>query len=173
MQSSTRPRVPSTDEDRTLDRGDLEHYLHHHIPISQAMGITVATAAPDTIELRAALRPNLNHRDTAFGGSVASLAVLAGWSLLRVGLDNYRPTPQIVIQRSSIEYTAPVLHDFDARCHRPSPERWQRFIDALERRRRGRIEVDVEIRCNGAAVGALKGAFVAMRTSPASVQTTL
>lgn len=148
-----------------MNRVDLEHYLHHHIPISHAMGITVSAASSDVIELRAALAPNLNHRSTAFGGSVASLAVLAGWSLLRVGLDNYQPTPQIVIQRSSIEYTAPVLHDFDALCHRPQPERWQRFIDALERRRKGRIEVDVQIRCNGAPVATLSGAFVAMRPS--------
>lgn len=148
-----------------MNRSQLEHYLHHHIPVSHAMGITVTAATPDTIELRAALAPNLNHRSTAFGGSVASLAVLAGWSLLRLGLDAFTPTPQIVIQRSSIEYRAPVLHDFDAICHRPPQPTWQRFIDAFERRGRARIEVDVDIRCHGQSVGALNGAFVALRTN--------
>jgi thioesterase domain-containing protein len=142
---------------------DLQQYLHLHIPISSAMGITVTTASQDVVELRAAIAPNLNHRSTAFGGSVAAIALLAGWSLLRMGLDEFAPMPQIVIQRSSVEYTAPVWSDFDAMCRRPPEETWQRFMQALTRRGRGRIRLDVDIRCEGAAVGHLKGEFVAMR----------
>lgn len=145
-----------------MNSDDLLDYLHKHIPISNAMGISVTTASPELVELRAELAPNLNHRNTAFGGSVAALAVLAGWSLLRIGLDDVAPTPQIVIQRSSVEYTAPVHADFDARCRRPSDALWNRFMQAFERRGRGRLRLLVDVSCNGEQVGHLAGEFVAM-----------
>lgn len=148
-----------------MTAADLQDYLHRNIPVSGAMGITVVTASPDTVQLRAALEPNLNHRSTAFGGSVASLAVLAGWSLLRLGLDAYRPTPQIVIQRSSMEYAAPIEADFDAVCRRPSDDAWQRFLRAFERRGRGRLEFEVDVRCDGTRSAHLRAGFVALRSA--------
>lgn len=126
------------------------------------MGITVTAASAGAVELRAALGPNLNHRSTAFGGSVASLAVLAGWSMLRIGLDHVTPVPQIVIQRSTVEYTAPIRSDYYAICRRPSVETWQRFMQAFTRRGRGRLRLLVDIRCDGEPVGHLTGEFVAM-----------
>jgi thioesterase domain-containing protein len=145
-----------------MKANDLEHYLHRHIPISSSMGITVTAASSSAVELRAALAPNLNHRSTAFGGSVASLAVLAGWSLLRVGLDEITPVPQIVIQRSTIEYSAPIRADYDAICRRPSEERWGRFMNAFTRRGRGRLRLEVQVLCEGVEVGMLAGEYVAM-----------
>jgi thioesterase domain-containing protein len=145
-----------------MNAADLQQYLHRHIPISSALGITVTAASAEVIELRAALAPNLNHRSTAFGGSVASLAVLAAWSVLRVGLDGVTPTPQIVVQRTTMEYAAPVRSDFDAVCRRPPAEAWQRFMQAFTRRGRGRLRLKVDINCVGESVGHLTGEFVAM-----------
>jgi thioesterase domain-containing protein len=141
---------------------ELEQYLHRHIPISSAMGITVVAAAPDAVQLRAALTPNLNHRSTAFGGSVAALAVLAGWSLVRIGFADVTPLPQIVIQRSTVEYAVPIRSDFDATCRRPGQEMWQRFMQAYTRRGRGRLRLSVDVGCAGVTVGHLTGEFVAM-----------
>jgi thioesterase domain-containing protein len=146
-----------------MTAGDLEQYLHRHIPISAAMGITVVAASEESVQLRAALTPNLNHRSTAFGGSVGALAVLAGWSVLRIGLDHATPIPQIVIQRSSVEYAAPIYSDFEATCRRPSAEKWNRFMQAFTRRGRGRLRLAVDVHCEGEAVGHLTGEYVAMR----------
>lgn len=145
-----------------MTAAELLTYLHRHIPISSAMGITVTAATPERVELRAALAPNVNHRSTAFGGSVASLAVLAGWSVVRVGLDGIEPVPQIVIQRSTMEYTAPIRGDYDAVCRRPSEESWHRFMQALERRGRGRLRLVSEVYCDGEPAGHMTGEFVAM-----------
>ncbi|HEX2165932.1 MAG TPA: YiiD C-terminal domain-containing protein [Longimicrobiales bacterium] len=147
-----------------MNAAELQQYLHRHIPISGAMGITVEAASPDLVELRAALAANLNHRSTAFGGSVASLAVLAGWSLLRIGLDGITPTPQIVIQRSTVEYMAPIRADFSAVCRRPSEEAWQKFMSAFIRRGRGRLKLLSDVRCEGEPAGHLAGEFVAMKS---------
>jgi thioesterase domain-containing protein len=145
-----------------MNAADLERYLHDHIPVSNAMGISVVAASADAVELRAALAPNVNHRNTAFGGSVVSLAILAGWSLLRLGLHGHDPIPQIVIQRSTMEYVNPVLADFDAVCRRPSAVVWQRFMSAFTRRGRGRLSLAVDVTCDSVRVGHLTGVFVAM-----------
>ena len=149
-----------------MTSSELEAYLHHHIPVSAAMGITVVDASLARVTLRAALGPNLNHRSTAFGGSVASLAVLAGWSLLRVNLDDIRPIPQIVVQRTTMDYATPIVAAFDATCLRPGNDRWERFLAALSRRRRGRLDVDVEVTSNGETAARLHGRFVAMTAPP-------
>ena len=38
------------------------------------MGVRVVSAAFDRVELSAPLAPNINHRDTLFGGSAAAIA---------------------------------------------------------------------------------------------------
>ena len=60
-----------------MDARELEAYLHDRIPLSRAMAIAVVEAGPERVRLAAPLAPNINHRDTVFGGSAASLAMAA------------------------------------------------------------------------------------------------
>ena len=64
----------------------LQTYLHQHIPLSQAMDVTVVEASPHQVVLSAPLAPNINHRDTVFGGSASAVAILAAWSMLHLRL---------------------------------------------------------------------------------------
>jgi hypothetical protein len=61
---------------------ELERYLHEHIPLSRAMGVAVDSATTDGVRLRAPLAPNINHRETVFGGSASALCILAAWQRL-------------------------------------------------------------------------------------------
>ena len=65
---------------------DLEHYLHEHIPLSRAMQAQVLAASTEGITLGAPLAPNINHRETVFGGSASALAILAAWALVHTRL---------------------------------------------------------------------------------------
>ena len=85
---------------------DLEVYLHEHIPLSQAMQVSVVEASPDRVVLRAPLAPNINHRDTVFGGSSASLAMLASWLLLLVRLESEGLECRLVVQRGTMTLRA-------------------------------------------------------------------
>jgi thioesterase domain-containing protein len=69
-----------------VDRWELAQYLHEHIPLSRAMGVEVVEATWDGVSLRAPLAPNINHRETVFGGSASAVAILAAWALLYVRL---------------------------------------------------------------------------------------
>ena len=146
-----------------MNATELQHYLHQHIPISAPMGITVVESTPAAIRLRAALAPNLNHRSTAFGGSVAAVGILSGWCLLRVNLGTFEPLPHIVIQRTRVEYLDPILTDFDALSLRPTDEKWDRFLRALTRRGKARLDIHTEIFAGAQRAGHLSGEFVALR----------
>ena len=50
------------------------------------MGVEVIEAAWNGVTLRAPLAPNINHRETVFGGSASAVAILAAWAILYVRL---------------------------------------------------------------------------------------
>jgi len=48
----------------------VQQYLHDHIPLSKAMQVTVLSAQTDSVILSAPLAPNINGKETVFGGVV-------------------------------------------------------------------------------------------------------
>ena len=142
---------------------DLERYLHEQIPLSRAMGVRVVHADEGRVRLAAPLVPNLNHRETFFGGSAAALATLAAWTLAherlraRAGLDAH-----IVIQRSSMEYLEPAAAEVEAECVAPPDDEWERLARTVRRRGKGRIELTTQLRASGELIGSFSGAFVAL-----------
>jgi thioesterase domain-containing protein len=142
---------------------DLQATLHHEIPVTQHMGLQVAWCEPDYVTLKAPLKANINHKNTVFGGSLNSIATLAGWSLLWVILRDAKIEAEIVIQDSSTEYLLPVNADFSATCRRPDPTTFNRFLTMLQRKGIGRIELCSEIYNDDKLAVRFKGRFVATR----------
>lgn len=126
------------------------------------MGVTVVECGPERVVLRAALEPNVNHVASAFGGSVASLATLAGWSVVHLRLHGAGVRASTVIQRSSIEYHAPARGPFEARCDRPGERAWARLHRGLDRFGRGRIHLGSTVHTDEGSVAAFRGSFVAL-----------
>ena len=81
------------------------------------MQVSVLEATPDATLLAAPLAPNINHRETVFGGSAAALATLAAWTLLHARLAAAGLPSRLVIQRNTMDYDAPIPTDFTARAH--------------------------------------------------------
>jgi thioesterase domain-containing protein len=141
---------------------ELRQYLHDHIPLSRAMDADVVWAEDDGVMLQAPLAPNINHRDTVFGGSASALAILAAWSLLHVRLRKEDIPSRIVIQRNSMEYIEPILGVFTARAQLTEPDTWPQFTAMLARKRKARIAVASVLECRGQLVGRFEGDFVAL-----------
>lgn len=127
------------------------------------MEARVVDATPERVTVAAPLAPNLNHRDTAFGGSVAALAILAGWTLVHVRLRDAGIAAHTVIQTSEVRYLAPIEAPFEAEARPPAPTAWKRFLATLKRRGRGRVHLQVGVRSDGAVVATLEGAYVSFR----------
>lgn len=140
----------------------VERYLHTHIPVTQAMQVAVETIDASGVRLSAPLAPNINHRNTVFGGSAATLAILSAWTLIHTRLRDASYPSRIVIQRNRVEYLRPLHGDFEAFCPSPDPERWSRFLDALARRGRARITLHADIYGDGELAGTFEGVYVAM-----------
>jgi len=127
----------------------LESVLHDEIPLTRAMEISVAYCSANKIELRAPLAPNLNHKCTAFGGSLYSVAVLCGWSFVFQQMKLNKLSGHIVIQHSEVDYLLPVDDEIRATCELDDADALQRFIKTVQRKGQARIKLQVNILFNG------------------------
>ena len=141
---------------------ELEHYLHAHIPLSKAMKVSVLEARPQSVTLSAPLAPNINHRDTVFGGSASAIAILAAWSLLHIRLTGEGIASRLVIQRNTMSYALPIDGTFTAVAAAPSAEGWASFLRMFERKGKARITVASELHFAGQVAGQLEGEFAAL-----------
>lgn len=138
---------------------DLEQTLHREIPISREMGITVAAYDGKQLRLAAPIAPNINHKCTAFGGSLYSLAVLCGWGMLHLKLAEAGLHKHIVIQEADIRYLLPVDQNMLAECTLDDAA-FRRFMKTLEKHGRSRLSLDVIIRHNGQPAVEFSGRYV-------------
>lgn len=141
---------------------ELQDYLTQHIPITQALGVQVRQCSAQEVVLFAPLAPNINHRDTVFGGSASALAILSAWALLHVRLADEPVRPRLVIQQNSMHYDKPIAGDFHAICRFDSALEWQRFRTTLSRHGRARLTLNSVLQYNGSEVAKFEGRFVAV-----------
>ncbi|GAA3948771.1 YiiD C-terminal domain-containing protein [Allohahella marinimesophila] len=142
-----------------MDKAAIVDYLHTHIPISQAMGVEVLEQSETAITLSAPFPPNINHQGTVFGGSIASVATLAAWTMIYVRLKAEKLEGDLVVQRSNLEYLLPMRDAFTARCELDE-QAWQRFLGMFRRRHKGRLHMLSEVHCAQVLTCRLEGDFV-------------
>jgi thioesterase domain-containing protein len=139
----------------------LERTLHEEIPLTRTMGVTVARCDARGLVLGAALAPNLNHKQTAFGGSLNSLATLACWGLIQLLVRDRGQAATVVIQESSVQFLKPVMQDFEATCPLPPGPVIERFLHMLERKGRARLELEASVHSGDEVALRFRGQFVA------------
>lgn len=155
---------PGPERSARMTPTELERYLHRHIPLSGAMQVSVLAVGPEQVSLSAPLAPNINHRDSVFGGSAAAVAVLAAWSLVHTRLVDAGLPSRLVIQRNTMHFARPITGTFTARSFLPDDAQWARFAHMLERKNRARISVSCELLFSGQRAGYFAGEFVALST---------
>lgn len=136
----------------------LESIYHEMIPISRHMGIKVIEYDGKTLTLEAPLSNNINHQLSAFGGSLFSVAALAGWGLLQLQLSALQIDCDTVIAGGDLAYHLPVFEDFRCRC--TLPETWPGATQRLRERGKAPIELAPEILVDGQQAMTLKGTYV-------------
>ncbi|MFG6204894.1 YiiD C-terminal domain-containing protein [Pseudomonas retamae] len=124
----------------------LQSVLHHDIPLTTEMGLTVLEWREQRLSLHLPLAPNVNHKSTMFGGSLYCGAVLAGWGWLHLRLKEEGITDgHIVIQEGQISYPLPVTGDATAICPAPDAKVWKKFLAMYQRYGRARLTLDTRI----------------------------
>ncbi len=142
---------------------DLENFLKQQIPITKAFGVKVVKADHDQVELICPLELNHNHLGTAFGGSLAAVAILAGYTWIFQELDRRGHKVHVLLKSSEAEYHMPVHEDLRAMCKAPDENTFESFIKAFEKKGLARLNLTSEIRTSQGVACTLKGEFVAQR----------
>jgi thioesterase domain-containing protein len=153
--------MPGVRKPLTVNEQELEQLLHHEIPITQAMGIGVVAVDNNGLSLSAPLALNDNHKATAFGGSLNTLAITAGWSFIQTRLHGQQIEAQVVIQESQCRYLKPVNQDLLCRCLPPNEKDWGRFLKTLAKHGRARIAVECISEYAGEVALRYQGTYVA------------
>ena len=144
-----------------MTKDELFAKLQKDIPLSRHLGFEIVEASPYKVHLKARLAENINHKGTGFGGSLYTLSVLAAYSLVYLGLHKEKiKTNNIVIQKGEIKYLKPVITDFDVICEFNQPELYQKFFYCLNRWKKVREIMKVEVLCQGKLCAKLEGVFV-------------
>ena len=138
----------------------LQNVLREEIPLTNAIGLTVESVASNSVCLNAPLENNINHKLTAFGGSLYSVAVLTGWSMVYVLLKRLNIDAHIVIQHSEIDYLLPVKEDFKACSEELSEIQINKFEKIYKRKGRARLSIDVIIKADGKRAVHFSGDYV-------------
>ncbi len=145
-----------------MDLASVTAYLHKHIPITAHIGAVVQSYDGTTISLFAPLRPNLNHRNTVFGGSMSVLAILSGWTLLHIKLHDAGIKCRLVIQKTSCDFLEPIADDFSSTSTLPKGDVWEKFIKTLKKHGKARIRVTSTIASSSGTGGTHEGLYVAL-----------
>lgn len=139
----------------------LAQDLRSKIPVSAFLGLEIIEATPKIARLKFPLAPNLNHVQSAFGGSIYSAGALACYALFRmISLEGGIQTDSLVIHHGAIEYLAPVLGDFEAICERPSEATVARFLTQYQRHNKARLELSAIIQVGNAPKAKFTGSYV-------------
>jgi thioesterase domain-containing protein len=95
--------------------------------------------------MTAPLKPNINDKGIAFGGTLASILALSGWALTDLVLREAGEVADVLIAVATTEYRAPVSARIVARCPLPPPEQLSAFLTAYRLRGRARLKLEAFI----------------------------
>lgn len=140
----------------------LRAKLRSSMPITEDLGLTVVDREGTGVVLRAPLAPNINHKGTAFAGSLNAAATLAGWGTLWLILREHGVQSHVVIQDSAVHYLRPVTGDFTARCKPPTARAVEQLVTSVRKKGRGRLELDVVIADHDGDAVRFHGRYVAL-----------
>ena len=143
-----------------MTKSEFQSYMYKHIPVTKAMGFEVEKFDKDKIAIKAHLAPNINHKSTAFGGSVSSLLIMCGWGKIRKICEELPSVPHIVIQKSDVEYLKAITQDFTASCEAISDEEIERFRTTYLKFGKARLIINSFIEINGVICAKGTGHYV-------------
>ena len=142
-------------------RDYLQNRITAEFALARHIGIVVDSAGDSGVTVRAPLAHNANYKGTAFGGSLYSVAVLAGWAWVTRYLAAENVGADTVIQESHMRFLLPVRGELHAHAAAPAAAHIDKFRKMLLRAGRGRISVRVKIHTEEDLAALFVGEFAA------------
>ncbi|MCY6355936.1 YiiD C-terminal domain-containing protein [Clostridium sp. ZS2-4] len=142
---------------------EFEQYLHKKIPITKTMKFSILEFTPYKVRVVAKLEANTNHMSTAFGGSINSLMTVCGWSMAYINIKEIDPNAHIVLQKSNINYLAPINNDFVAECVLSDAEDKKNFLEMYNERKKSKLKLKVSCYDGETLAAEFQGQYVALK----------
>lgn len=147
-----------------MNKKDIKQYLYDNIPLAKAMGVEVIDIGKHSLTLKAPLSSNSNMHGTAFGGSLSSLALLTGWSLIHTQVsDQWLPGGDLVIAEAHIIYQKPVATDLVAQA-KMDIEQFTQFIQTYKEKGKARLTVEIEVKTDKGPGCRLEGTYALIQS---------
>lgn len=144
----------------------LRRVLQTQIPLSKQMGIRVRACSEKNVEFALPLKPNRNHKKTAFGGTLVAAQALASWSLLMQILARHFIDAEVVLQRERSEFYKPVVADFSVKTRSLARGDVNRFLRTLQSHHKARLEISAQVVCDSQVACEFFGQYVAVMRRP-------
>ncbi len=102
---------------------ELEKKLHNEIPLTKFMNLKILNYNEKELITTIPLDVNINDKGTAFGGSLATLTIISGWSLCwLISKELGFNSNNIVIIKNENSYKKPVTKDIICHTFKPNNE---------------------------------------------------
>ena len=109
------------------------------------MGIKVVQCSVTKgVTFRLPLKPNRNHKNTAFGGTLIAAQALASWAWMMCLLEENNLHAEVVVQRQMSEFLSPVTKDFLVETRVPSAAQIKKFLNTLKKKGKARLLIQAE-----------------------------
>ena len=145
-----------------LSKEVLSEYIVTNIPILRSVGLDVSELTNSKIKLSAPLFDNRNHYGSAFGGSIATVGIVAGWAILTYKVKEEKIPTTLVIKSSHTEYLLPVKEDFYAEVE-VNEQDWETLKSKFEAKGKAGIEVTAKIISGGNVCAEQKSVYVCIK----------
>lgn len=124
----------------------LENKLHNEIPLTKFMDLKITKHDEKELITIAPLNKNINDKDTAFGGSLATLTIISGWSIcwliskeLEINSEN------IVVIKNEHSYRKPVTKELICHKKRPTKDEIENLKNKLLLKKSASIKISSQI----------------------------
>ncbi len=141
------------------DAEKLNEYILSNIPILTSVNLSVKELTENSIKLTAPLYENRNHYGSAFGGSIATLGIVAGWAILTYKIKEEEVPATLVIKSSHTEYKRPVTNEFYAEVIIEDDD-WYKLKNKFLEKGKSGLEVTSRIISNGELCAEQKSVYV-------------
>ena len=140
---------------------ELEKKLHKEIPLNNFMQLKVSNYDENELVTTAPLDVNINDKGTAFGGSLATICIISGWSLSwliskELGFDSNN----IVIIKNETSFRRPVTKDIVCITKKPSKEEIEIVKQKLQIKKSASLKIQSQIIEDGEICVDFEGYYV-------------
>ncbi|MDD0853533.1 YiiD C-terminal domain-containing protein [Halobacteriovorax sp. GB3] len=146
----------------------IENQIKDKIEMTKNLDFKLLSWQNNELRLSCPLSKNLNHHGSAFGGSLAMAAIVSGYSMTFMALEDglgkdWGKDYVLVIKDYSCQYLRPVKNDIEARSIAKSS--LIQFLSILKRKGKARLEVETFVEKDGEVQLKAQATYVAYKTS--------